>query len=247
MPAAGSWASTIGINMSAVRSQRRHRSPLIVVRRSPGPGTQQLQAASPRRTSVFLREASRVRTRWILEASNIRPPVGRGLRCSKQLILLLFLAPRPGLEPGTYGLTGGRSDRAAGRANAHSQESGLPILSSQSLRFPPGESAGSTTGYWRAFRLECLVARLCCFWISAWPQGAGHALESRRPSLLRSRQSSSGAGWRVAERASSKVASDYYRFQRLTGVVARRSTDTSCTSTRLSGRRRPSSGKGAAA
>jgi hypothetical protein len=76
---------------------------------------------------------------------------------------LILLAPRPGLEPGTYGLTGGRSDRAAGRANAHFRGSGLPILSSRSLRFLPGESAGSTTGYWKAFRLECLVVRLCCF------------------------------------------------------------------------------------
>ena len=58
---------------------------------------------------MFLREASRVRNRWILDASNIRPPVGRGLRCSKNLILLMFLAPRPGLEPGTYGLTVDRS------------------------------------------------------------------------------------------------------------------------------------------
>ena len=105
LPSDGSWASTIGINMSAVPVSMRHRSPLIVVRRSPRPGTQQLHAASPRRTSVFLREASRVRNRWILEASNIRPPLDRGLRCSKHLILLLYLAPRPGLEPGTYGLT----------------------------------------------------------------------------------------------------------------------------------------------
>ena len=58
---------------------------------------------------MFLREASRVRNRWILDASNIRPPVGRRLRCSKNLILLMFLAPRPGLEPGTYGLTVDRS------------------------------------------------------------------------------------------------------------------------------------------
>ena len=58
---------------------------------------------------MFLREASRVRNRWILDASNIRPPVSQGLRCSKTLILLMFLAPRPGLEPGTYGLTVDRS------------------------------------------------------------------------------------------------------------------------------------------
>ena len=58
---------------------------------------------------MFLREASRVRNHWILEASNIRPSLDRGQRCSKHLILLMFLAPRPGLEPGTYGLTVDRS------------------------------------------------------------------------------------------------------------------------------------------
>ena len=58
---------------------------------------------------MFRREASRVRNRWILEASNIRPSLDRGQRCSKHLILLIFLAPRPGLEPGTYGLTVDRS------------------------------------------------------------------------------------------------------------------------------------------
>ena len=43
----------------------------------------------------------------------------KALHLCKALIVLAFLAPRPGLEPGTYGLTVGRSDRAAGRANAH--------------------------------------------------------------------------------------------------------------------------------
>ena len=38
---------------------RKSRQSYSLVRRSPGPGTQQLHAASPRRTSVFLREASK--------------------------------------------------------------------------------------------------------------------------------------------------------------------------------------------
>ena len=50
----------------------------------------------------------------------------------------------------------------------------------------------TTTGYWKAFRLECRVVRLCCFWISAWPPSS--CLRSHRGDLrrLRSRQSSSG-------------------------------------------------------
>ena len=44
-------------------------------------------------------------THWILEASNILAGMKRALHRRKALILLVFLAPRPGLEPGTYGLT----------------------------------------------------------------------------------------------------------------------------------------------
>ena len=76
---------------------------------------------------MFLREASRVRNRWILDASNIRPPVGQGLRCSKHLILLMFLAPRPGLEPGTYGLTVDRSIYPQTGMNAVSSGLSYPI------------------------------------------------------------------------------------------------------------------------
>ena len=76
---------------------------------------------------MFLREASRVRNRWILDASNIRPPVGRRLRCSKNLILLMFLAPRPGLEPGTYGLTVDRSIYPQTGMNAVRSELSYPI------------------------------------------------------------------------------------------------------------------------
>jgi len=76
---------------------------------------------------VFLREASRVRNRWILEASNICPRLARALRCSKQLILLMFLAPRPGLEPGTYGLTVDRSFHPQAGMNAVLSEPSYPI------------------------------------------------------------------------------------------------------------------------
>src|SRR6267142_1388355 len=44
----------------------------------------------------------------------------KGLASLQSLdFISFFLAPRPGLEPGTYGLTGGRSKCAAGRANPH--------------------------------------------------------------------------------------------------------------------------------
>jgi hypothetical protein len=46
---------------------------------------------------------------WILEASNISPETKKALHLCKALIFLVFLAPRPGLEPGTYGLTDRRS------------------------------------------------------------------------------------------------------------------------------------------
>jgi hypothetical protein len=44
-----------------------------------------------------------------LEASNILAGTKKALHLCKALISLVFLAPRPGLEPGTYGLTGYRS------------------------------------------------------------------------------------------------------------------------------------------
>ena len=43
---------------------------------------------------------------WILEASNILAGMKKALHLCKALSFLVFLAPRPGLEPGTYGLTG---------------------------------------------------------------------------------------------------------------------------------------------
>ena len=91
-----------------------------------------------RETMAFSRGLGGSMKHWILEASNILPGTKKALHLCKALIFLDFLAPRPGLEPGTYGLTVGGSDRAAGRANAHFRGSGLPILSSRSLRFPPG-------------------------------------------------------------------------------------------------------------
>ena len=76
---------------------------------------------------MLLGEASRVRHHWILEASNIRPSLDRGQRCSKHLILLMFLAPRPGLEPGTYGLTDDRSIYPQAGMNAVPSGSSYPI------------------------------------------------------------------------------------------------------------------------
>ena len=76
---------------------------------------------------MFLREASRVRDHWILEASNIRPSLDRGQRRSKNLIFLMFLAPRPGLEPGTYGLTVDGSIYPQTGMNAVPSELSYPI------------------------------------------------------------------------------------------------------------------------
>ena len=65
---------------------------------------------------------------WILEPSNIRPATKKALRHCKALILLAFLAPRPGLEPGTYGLTGYRSICPGTRMNARLSGFALPIF-----------------------------------------------------------------------------------------------------------------------
>ena len=93
---------------------------------------------------MFLREASRVRNRWILDASNIRPPVGQGLRCSKHLILLMFLAPRPGLEPGTYGLTVDRSIYPQTGMNAVSSGCRIQYPLPASPQPHPGEAISET-------------------------------------------------------------------------------------------------------
>ena len=93
---------------------------------------------------MFLREASRLRNRWILDASNIRPPLGRGLRCSKNLILLMFLAPRPGLEPGTYGLTVDRSIYPQTGMNAVPSELSFQYLLPGSPQPHPGAAISET-------------------------------------------------------------------------------------------------------
>ena len=80
------------------------------------------------RTSAFLRAALGVRNHWILEASNIRPPTKKALHLCKALIFLAFLAPRPGLEPGTYGLTGYRSIGQLTRMNARCSGFSRPIF-----------------------------------------------------------------------------------------------------------------------
>jgi hypothetical protein len=78
-------------------------------------------AAVQRERAALRYGPARASRHWILEASNILAAMKKALHPCKALIVLAFLAPRPGLEPGTYGLTGGRSDRAAGRAKAHFQ------------------------------------------------------------------------------------------------------------------------------
>ena len=80
-----------------------------------------------RRTSAFSPATLGARNHWILEASNIRPATKKALRLCKTLILLAFLAPRPGLEPGTYGLTGYRSICPLTRMNARVSGFVLPI------------------------------------------------------------------------------------------------------------------------
>ena len=64
---------------------------------------------------------------WILEASNIRPATKKALHLYKALISFNFLAPRPGLEPGIYGLTGYRSICPGTRMNARFSGVVLPI------------------------------------------------------------------------------------------------------------------------
>ena len=72
----------------------------------------------------------------------------RVLRRSKALILLTFLAPRPGLEPGTYGLTGGRSICPLARMDPRFQGVSLPILLVRFTPETPGKGRFGTTGYW---------------------------------------------------------------------------------------------------
>ena len=65
---------------------------------------------------------------WILEASNILAETKKALHLCKALIYFVFLAPRPGLEPGTYGLTGYRSICPLTRMNARFPGFALPIF-----------------------------------------------------------------------------------------------------------------------
>ena len=72
---------------------------------------------------------------WILEASNILAGMKKALHRCKAFSFLVFLAPRPGLEPGTYGLTGYRSICPLTRMNARFSGFSLPIFL---VRFTPG-------------------------------------------------------------------------------------------------------------
>ncbi len=87
-----------------------------------------LHAVFQRETMAFSRGLGGSMKHWILEASNILPGTKKALHLCKALIYLVFLAPRPGLEPGTYGLTGYRSICPLTRMNAHFPGFALPIF-----------------------------------------------------------------------------------------------------------------------
>ena len=84
-----------------------------------------------RETTAVMRRPSGALKTWILEASNISPETKKALHLCKALISLVFLAPRPGLEPGTYGLTDDDNGRKTGQR--HGQ---LPTNQQLSRRRP---------------------------------------------------------------------------------------------------------------
>ena len=88
-------------------------------------------AVFQRETMVLLRGLCGSMKHWILEASNISPETKKALHLCKALISLVFLAPRPGLEPGTYGLTDDDNGRKTGQR--HGQ---LPTNQQLSRRRP---------------------------------------------------------------------------------------------------------------
>ena len=77
-----------------------------------------LHAVFQRVTMAFSRGLGRSIQHWILEPSNILAGMKKALHLCKALIYLVFLAPRPGLEPGTYGLTAPPPNGPPTRANA---------------------------------------------------------------------------------------------------------------------------------
>ena len=85
-------------------------------------------AAVQRERAAFRYGPARASKHWILEASNILAGMKKALHLCKALILLAFLAPRPGLEPGTYGLTVDRSICPLTRMNAALSGFSLPIF-----------------------------------------------------------------------------------------------------------------------
>ena len=85
--------------------------------------------AGPPREKLVLRSSSAISdAAWVLEVSNIYPATKKALHLCKALIFLVFLAPRPGLEPGTYGLTGWASIGPLARMNARFSGFAFPIL-----------------------------------------------------------------------------------------------------------------------
>jgi hypothetical protein len=112
------WNNAISVNEhdDIATGERR-----CAIRRSPSVRFARFAPAVQRERAALRYGPARASKHWILEASNILAGMKKALHLCKALIVLAFLAPRPGLQPGTYGLTGGRSDRAAGRAKAHFQ------------------------------------------------------------------------------------------------------------------------------
>ena len=104
-----------------------------------------LCAGPPRERSAFSHGPVRPGKTWILETSNIFPGTKKALRLCKALISLVFLAPRPGLEPGTYGLTGWPSISPLTRMNAGFPGFELPILL---VRFTSGMAGRADLTQW---------------------------------------------------------------------------------------------------
>ena len=112
----------------ATRWSERHLYPSL----SPGLGL-----SAPRRFSEgddgVLAWSRRVDEALDIGSFQYSPGTKRALHLCKALIFLVFLAPRPGLEPGTYGLTAPPLNRPGSRANAR-----FPVFCC--LIFPPSSA-----------------------------------------------------------------------------------------------------------
>jgi hypothetical protein len=90
----------------------------IAIRRSLSPctSTQDPRARGKRVDAIAVSRRHRSTGYWKLPIS--KKTKGLGFREPNPMIYLTFLAPRPGLEPGTYGLTDPPPNRPETRANA---------------------------------------------------------------------------------------------------------------------------------